>query len=81
QAIEIAKTNKPASPAASDASDPNGVKPGARVAVTPDDYAFDAVAGTVVLSTIHEIAIEREDPAVGRVVNHFPKIGFRISAA
>ena len=81
EALQIAKAANPVSQPSSDPSDPNGVKPGARIAVTPDDYAFDPVVGTVVLSTIHEIAIEREDPAVGRIVIHFPKIGFRISAA
>ncbi len=81
EALKIAKAATPAAQPSSDPSDPNGLKPGARIAVTPDDYAFDPVVGTVVLSTIQEIAIEREDPAVGRVVNHFPKIGFRISAA
>lgn len=81
EALRIAKAANPATQPSSDPADPNGVKPGARIAVTPDDYAFDPVVGTVVLSTIQEIAIEREDPAVGRVVNHFPKIGFRISAA
>lgn len=81
EALKIAKAANPASLPGSDPSDPNGVKPGARVAVTPDDYAFDPVVGAVVLNTIQEIAIEREDPTVGRVVNHFPKIGFRISAA
>jgi glutathione S-transferase len=81
EALKIAKAANPATPPASDPTDPNGVKPGARIAVTPDDYAFDPVVGTAVLNTIQEIAIEREDPAVGRVVNHFPKIGFRISAA
>jgi glutathione S-transferase len=81
EALKIAKAANPAARPSSDPADPNGLKPGARIAVTPDDYAFDPVVGTVVLSTIQEIAIEREDPAVGRVVNHFPKIGFRISAA
>lgn len=81
EALRIAKAANPATQPSSDPADPNGVKPGARIAVTPDDYAFDPVVGTVVLSTIQEIAIEREDPAVGRIVNHFPKIGFRISAA
>ena len=31
------------------------------------------------VSTLHEI--EREDPELGKIVNHFPKIGFRIAAA
>jgi transcriptional regulator with XRE-family HTH domain len=42
---------------------------------------FGRKTGRVVLSTIHEIAIEREDPELGKIVNHFPKIGFRIAAA
>ena len=62
-------------------SDPNELKAGTRVSVTPDDYAFDPVTGRVVVSTIHEIAIEREVPELGKIVNHFPKIGFRIAAA
>lgn len=80
-ALKIAKASNPAAQTNLDAGDPNGIKAGARVTVTPDDYAFDPVTGKVVINSIQEIAIEREDPEVGRIVNHFPKIGFRISAA
>ena len=80
-ALAIARDSTPATREQSDPDDPNGLRPGMRVAVTPDDYGFDPVVGKVVASTIYEIAIEREDPALGRIVNHFPKIGFRISAA
>ena len=81
EALKAAKDSTPATAENVDASDPNGLKAGTRVSVTPDDYAFDPVTGRVVVSTIHEIAIERDVPELGRIVNHFPKIGFRIAAA
>ncbi|HKN13875.1 MAG TPA: glutathione S-transferase family protein [Candidatus Binatus sp.] len=81
EALKAAKDSTPATAENVDASDPNGLKAGTRVSVTPDDYAFDPVTGRVVVSTIHEIAIERAVPELGRIVNHFPKIGFRIAAA
>jgi hypothetical protein len=30
---------------------------------------------------VHEVAVRRSDPAVGDVVVHFPRIGYRVSAA
>jgi glutathione S-transferase len=81
EALKIAKESTPATDENVDSRDPNGLEAGTRVSVTPDDYGFDPVTGRVVVSTIHEIAIEREVPELGRIVNHFPKIGFRIAAA
>jgi len=81
EALRIAKSSTPATAESSDSNDPNGLKPGMRVSVTPDDYGLDPVTGVVVASSLYEIAIEREHPEVGKVVNHFPKIGFRIAAA
>ena len=81
EALKIARESTPATRENIDDSDPNELKAGTRVSVTPDDYGFDPVTGRVVVSTIHEIAIEREDPELGKIVNHFPKIGFRIAAA
>jgi glutathione S-transferase len=81
EALKIAKDSTPDTAENVDQNDPNDLKAGTRVSVTPDDYAFDPVTGRVVVSTIHEIAIERNDPELGRIVNHFPKIGFRIAAA
>jgi glutathione S-transferase len=75
-ALAIAKQSEPDTPRLEDPADPNGLAPGMRVAVTPDDYAFDPVAGTVVAVSVEGIAIEREDPQLGRIVNHFPRIGF-----
>ena len=81
EALKIARENQPSMRAAEDPGDPNGLKPGMKVSVTPDDYGFDPVSGTVVASSTWEIAIEREEPGLGKLVNHFPKVGFGVRAA
>jgi hypothetical protein len=81
EALKIARESAPATREDIDDHDPNGLMAGTRISVTPDDYGFDPVTGRVVVSTIHEIAIEREDADLGKIVNHFPKIGFRIASA
>jgi glutathione S-transferase len=79
EALRIARESAPVTLEAPDPGDPNGLKPGDQVTVTPDDYGFDPVAGSLVASDAYEIAIERYDQTLGRIVNHFPKIGFRIA--
>ncbi|HVN29473.1 MAG TPA: glutathione S-transferase C-terminal domain-containing protein, partial [Candidatus Binataceae bacterium] len=81
EALKIARDSVPSTGQYEDSEDPNGLKLGAKVAVTPDDYGFDPVVGEVVVSSIYEIAIVRDDPALGRIVNHFPKVGFHIKPA
>ena len=78
EALEVARKSSPATEVLEDPDDPNGLKPGMRVKVMPDDYGFDAVAGKVVALSASEIAIQRDDRALGSIVNHFPKVGFRI---
>ena len=81
EALAIARDSRPAPAAAADPHEPNGLTPGTRVTVTPDDYAFDPVEGELVSSAVHEIAIRREHPAVGEVVVHFPRYGYRVTRA
>ncbi len=81
EALAIARESVPVKNLDSAVLDLDGLVRGNRVSVTPDDYAFDPVSGRVVINTVHEIAVEREDPDLGTIVNHFPKIGFRISIA
>jgi glutathione S-transferase len=78
-ALAIACEGRPAAVVQTDPHEPNGLVPGTRVAVTPDDYAFDPVQGELVFSAVHEVAIRRHDPAVGDVVVHFPRYGFRVT--
>jgi len=49
---------------------------GATVAVAADDYGRDPVRGVLVGSSEHHVAIRREEPGLGEVVVHFPRIGF-----
>lgn len=81
EALRIAREARPATaPAPRDERDPNGLAPGMRVRVVPDDYGFDPVEGDLVASSVHEVALRREAPEVGEVVVHFPRAGFRVTA-
>ena len=73
EALKIAKDGASATAENVDSKDPNELEAGTGVSITPDDYGFDPVTGRVVVSTIHEIAIEREVPELGKIVNHFPE--------
>jgi glutathione S-transferase len=53
----------------------------AAVIVTPDDYGAVPVHGALWRLTHDEVAVRREDPRIGQVVVHFPRIGYRVEAA
>lgn len=79
-ALDIAKAVTPKTPMGIDPHDPLGITAGARVAVSPNDYAEVNVVGELVATTVRSLSIRREDPRVGEVIVHFPKIGYRIEA-
>ncbi len=81
EALAVAKVAMSTARSVVDPHDPNGRKPGDRVSVMADDYGRDAVVGELVFSNAHEIAIKRNDPAVGDVVVHFPRAGFMVMPA
>lgn len=81
EALRIAREARPADGLGADPRDPRGLRPGARVRVVPDDYAFDPVEGELVGSDVHEVAVRRSAPEVGDVVAHFPRAGFRVQTA
>ncbi|MEM7359330.1 MAG: glutathione S-transferase family protein [Pseudomonadota bacterium] len=58
--------------------DPLGLEVGQTVKVTPTDYGEVAVAGQLMQLSNQRVVIQREDPALGLVNNHFPRAGFRI---
>jgi len=81
EAIEVAKVNRP--------SEPDGWSPEARdvglqrgdwVSVTPDDYG-NPVHGAILAWTADEIVLRHEDPSVGKVNLHFPRVGFDVAHA
>jgi glutathione S-transferase len=78
EALRIARESTPAAKEAVDPLDANGLKPGMRVAILPDDYGFEQVEGEVIFATTHEIAIRRREEDLGEIAVHFPRAGFRI---
>ena len=78
-ALAAARDAQPMASPGVDPREPNALAAGMDVTVTPDDYGFDPVAGTLVASSVDEIAVRRSDSAVGTVVVHFPRFGFRVA--
>ena len=58
----------------------DGFRPGVRIRVATEDFALDPVEGEIVYVTREAVAIRREDPEVGRVHVHFPRLGYEVSA-
>jgi glutathione S-transferase len=80
-ALDIAARATPQTAELSDPRDPNGRKPGDRVAVMPDDYGKVKVEGEIVALSPQHIAIRRQDARAGEVVVHFPRAGFFVLPA
>ncbi|MGI9405684.1 MAG: glutathione S-transferase family protein [Hyphomicrobiaceae bacterium] len=79
-ALEIARAAKPSEPMTGDPLDPQGLKPGMRVAVVPDGDGGDPPVKGAVHVVSHEIiGILRDDPRVGEICIHFPRVGYRIT--
>ena len=81
EALAIAKAATSDAQPATDDADPRGLKSGDKVTVAADDYGRDPITGEIVFSNRHEIAIRRNDPAIGDVVVHFPRAGFVVAMA
>ncbi len=76
EALEIARTSTPATRSDHDAHDPLGRALGASVVVSADDYGRDPVSGTLVAATPERVVIAREDPELGAINVHFPRVGY-----
>ena len=55
-----------------------GIAVGTEVCISPSDYAEAQVTGTLTGTTVSTVTIRREDPRVGEVGVHFPKIGYTV---
>lgn len=78
-AFKIAADATPEAPRASIGDDAQGLAPGARVSVMPDDYGRNPVSGEVAYVSPQEIAIRRQAGEAGEVVVHFPRAGFWVT--
>lgn len=81
EAIAIAKAATSTMKEQADPHEPNGLKPGQKVTVMPTTTARFPIAGVLVASSLHEVAIRRAHPEVGEVVVHFPRAGFWVLPA
>lgn len=78
EALELARQSEPDQREGADAKDPAGRKPGDYVCVTADDYGRNTVEGRLVALGPEAVSILRQDAKAGTIVNHFPRIGFRV---
>ena len=78
RALEIARDATPEPATGIDPNDALGISPETTVRVSPSDYAEVDVIGELVATTVRTVTIRRDDPDVGRVHVHFPKIGYVI---
>lgn len=81
EAISIARDATPAALPNDAIASPGGFSNGQSVTVSAVDYGADEVAGTLVFEGVEEIIIAREDERAGLVHVHFPRYGYRITAA
>ncbi len=83
EAIATARAAEPATAdhIVHDAKDPIGLPPGAAVHVVADDYGRDPIAGVLVSANAERIVIARDDPRIGTVNVHFPRVGFTATPA
>jgi glutathione S-transferase len=58
--------------------DTHGIAIGERVVVAATDTGTDPIEGALYAATLDRIAIARKDPRAGKVVVHFPRIGFEM---
>jgi glutathione S-transferase len=79
-AISLARASQAA--ASLDAAlDTHGVALGEKVIVAATDTGIDPIEGALYEATRDRIAIAREDPRAGKVVVHFPRVGFELRRA
>lgn len=79
-ALAIAKEAAPAVPIGEMADELAGLRSGDMVGVEPTGVSgCPAVSGTIIHIDNQEIAIARTDEAIGDVVVHFPRAGYRVT--
>lgn len=80
ETVDIAKAATTATAEAEDPRDPQGLKPGQRVAVAPlTDSGETAVEGVLRASSRDTVAVLRSHESCGEVCVHFPRVGYRVT--
>lgn len=81
EALRIARDARPAPDCEVDRANGLGLKAGERVAISAESFGTDPVEGVLTALSPTGASLRREDPAVGEVAVHFPRIGYRIRKA
>jgi len=79
-AIAIAQSATPAASAGM-SCDTHGLAAGEKVVIAATDTGTDPIEGELYAATRDRISIARSDPRAGRVVVHFPRLGFELRRA
>jgi len=79
-AIAIAHGAAP-EPAAGNHAESHGTSSGEKVVVAATDTGTDPIEGVLYAATKDRISIARRDPRAGKVVVHFPRLGFELRRA
>jgi glutathione S-transferase len=77
EALDEARLASPL-PGEVDFDDAQGLMPGDRVEVSPDDTRRGAVEGEIYALSSNEVAVRRAHPRCGEVIVHFPRLGYRV---
>jgi len=79
EAIKRASECEPITASAVDANDPQGIKEGMAVEISPDvDGGEQPVTGSVVAVNSKTITIYRQDKEAGNLHVHFPRAGYKV---
>ena len=80
-AFDAAALSTPQTPTSSVGDDAQGLAPGMRISVMPDDYGRNPVVGEITYVSPQEVAVRRQADGAGEVVVHFPRAGFWVTPA
>lgn len=78
EALAVAAATTPVTEPVIKALQSDGLVAGEEVKITPIDYGLFPVQGKLLIASLEELAIVREDPQLGQIVVHFPRLGFRV---
>ena len=79
EALDIAKNAQPVAEPKLAAMHSDGLATGDKVEIMPIDYGLQPTSGELLIASLEELAVLREDPQVGRVAVHFPRLGFQVT--
>ena len=80
EALGVARASEPAPLPPHEAAQAIGMNPGEAVAAMADDYGRDPIRGRLAAATRDRVIIARDDPSIGRINVHLPRVGYHLTA-